>query len=84
MKLIQNIVPEIPTNYLLAPPVDKTDYYIPKNTIDKLRDTAEAFWSRSRIPWGIPFNLWDNNPKLAAIIQNKKDKSRLPRGTPKR
>jgi hypothetical protein len=83
MRLIQNIVPEIPAKYQLAPPVEKTNYYIPKNTIEDLRHTAEQFWSRSRIPWGVPLNLWDNNPKLAAIIQNKKDKSRLPRGTPK-
>ena len=82
MSLINYIFPNYfsPTSYMF--PIYRVELLLQKKSVHELRIIAEKFWNKSQIPWGIPFDLWVNAPKLSDLVHTLKNKSLLPRGTP--
>ncbi len=67
---------------LFVPTTLSTQEIFEKDTTRELKEIAYTFWSRARLPWGVPLNLWDTSPKCKEIIQNYKGANHKPRFIP--
>lgn len=69
---------------LFVPTVLSTQNAFEIDTIRELKKDAYRFWSRARLPWGVPLNLWDTSPKCKEIMQAFREPTHKTRAIPHR